>query len=478
MSMASKTKKPKSPSAGSAPETANPGSGDAGVVKRTSAQIRSEEKRALKMSDAEFFKKTIVLAGRSSVRNVVTQTLDSIKARAVQIPDSPQDCLDVCLRTPGAALIVDLNLGADVVFPMLKKIHVEAEGMDRPILLVVQNVTPEIAVAALEYRVGKVMTGQVTVDRMKTQLLQIKTEVTQNFALKRNLAEARAARESGEIGRGIAILESLRDAFPNNPLVTTELAELRIEQEEWTEAEMLLHPLWSAEPPYIRALAGYSRCLMKKGSFDDAIAVLKRGKIMNPFEGERLVALGNILLEVGRTQEADENFSAALALDPGDDRALIGTAKVKLLEEDINAGLRILKETANQRELASVFNAAAIIAIRQERYEHGRDLYRSAMAIMKKTKPILARLVFNLGVAYFKWDKPLESKRCFTAAAKLDPTFDKAKQNAKAMSAKHKDIETKNLVAPEFAEDFAEERVNQAELDDETSSQKSPKKAS
>src|SRR5690606_567596 len=109
-------------------------------------------KRALKLSDAEFFKKAIVLTGRSSVRNVVTQTLDALKARGVQVPDSPQDCLDVCLRNPGAALIVDLNLGAEVVFPMLRQVHVEAEGMDRPIMLVVQNVTPEIAVAALEFR--------------------------------------------------------------------------------------------------------------------------------------------------------------------------------------------------------------------------------------------------------------------------------------------------------------------------------------
>lgn len=381
-------------------------------------------------------KKPIVASTRKGVINIIQQVMEELAAKSVMIQiENAVDAKDALTEQPRSLLFVDWNLGPDVAVQILKQGRSEANGLNlRPILLLIPNVTSEIAAIAMEYSVTKIFAGQITAPSLKEQIGQVRQMIDADQAIADQLESVAEARKSGDKSRVDQILSSLYEQYPNDLRLLVEYAEHLIETNQWVRAEVLLHPLWSREPPYIRALSAYSRCLIKKGSLSDAEGVLKRAKVINPYNVDRLISLGEVLLMSGKAQEAQVNFSEALQFDRGNKDAKAGKAKCQLLQNDINDALNLVKEIATPRELASIFNMAAVIASRDQKYEHSVKLYQTAISLVASDPWLVARLAFNQGLAFHKWDKPQEAREQFDLATKLDPSYAKASRATAALN--------------------------------------------
>ena len=79
-------------------------------------------------------------------------------------------------------------------------------------------------------------------------------------------------------------------------------------------------------------------------------------------------------------------FEEILRLAPELKQAKKGQAKSQLLAGEINEGLNLIRSSLNPREIASVFNTAAIIAIRNGKYPEGLVIYKVAAKHLKATK--------------------------------------------------------------------------------------------
>ena len=95
-----------------------------------------------------------------------------------------------------------------------------------------------------------------------------------------------------------------------------------------------------------------------------------------------LLEIGAAYLEIDRPDQASQAFEEILSLAPELKQAKKGQAKSQLSGE-INEGLNLIRSSLNPREIAAVFNTAAIIAIKNGKYSEG---YRSTKLQQKLSK--------------------------------------------------------------------------------------------
>lgn len=385
------------------------------------------ERELSKAPPKHILNRPIVATSRKMVVSLMQQVMDEmgVKGSLIHV-ENLADASEALTAKPDSLLFVDWNLGGEVAVPILKAGRGEDKLNMRPILLLMPNVTSDSVATAMEYSVTKVFAGQLTAPSLKEKVEQVRKTQETDRVIIRQLKKLAEARKVGDKKLASEIVTVLHGQYPSDLRITVEYAEGLIETENWIQAEVLLHPLWNREPPYLRALSAYSRCLLKKGSSGDAESVLKKAKLINPNDIDRLIELGDVLLMNGKVDEAQQNFSEAMQQDKTNKNAKFGKAKCSLVQDDVNNALHLIQEVASPRELASIFNTAAVMAAREKKFEHAVKLYETAAGLVSTSPWLQARLAFNQGLSFIKWDKPADALKQFELAAKADPTFRKA----------------------------------------------------
>lgn len=372
-------------------------------------------------------KRPIVATSRKNVITMMQQVMEELGVKGgLSHVTTVREALEVLRDQPQSFLFVDWQLGPDVAVQILKAGR-DGEALNlRPVLLLIPNVTAESAATAMEYCVSKVVAGQLTAPGLLEQVEQIRKIQEGDSIINQQLQRLADARRLGDKDLAGEMITTLHELHPNDLRITVEFTEHLIQEERWLQAEKLLQPLCVRDVPYLRALSAYSRCLLKRGARMEAEAVLKKAKLINPFDVERLIELGNVLLINEKVSEAHQNYSDAMKLDRANQEARVGKATCNLLQDEINSALTLLQEKTSPRELASIFNTAAIMASRGDKFEHAVKLYETATRLVEANPWLIARLAYNQGLAFNKWNKPEAARKMFEKAAKADPQFKKA----------------------------------------------------
>jgi tetratricopeptide (TPR) repeat protein len=241
------------------------------------------------------------------------------------------------------------------------------------------------------------------------------------------LSKINIFKKKGDFESAMLILESTLAKVPKSPMVELELAAVYIDSGLWRDAEPLLKRLSLAQPPNLRAQHLYARLLMRRGQFKEAEALLTNCKLLNPFNAPRLVDLGRSIIEQpGRSSEALAIFDQAMRLDPELPEAKMGKTECLLTQGDVDEALELIKGFASPRELASVFNLAAILNIKEKKFSEGIGLYQVALKSIKNDNVAISRLYFNAALGFKSWDKPEDAIKCLKKSIDLDPTFERS----------------------------------------------------
>jgi tetratricopeptide (TPR) repeat protein len=242
-------------------------------------------------------------------------------------------------------------------------------------------------------------------------------------SLRNQLAKVAAIQAASDWDGAEDQLNDLRDDFGNDPRLMAELINNLINQDKWDIALKVATELRQQHPGDIRGMHLYGRCMLKFSRYDDACTVLKAANFFNPFNVDRLIDLGNALLNSDKVALAEESFNSALAIEADSLEAIRGKSKCRLMEGDVNEALSLLRQLSSPRELASVFNDSAIISIRLGRFQVGIQLYRAAIKAVGSTPLVVAKLYFNLGIAFHKTGEIEDAYEAFRTAVLTDPGF-------------------------------------------------------
>lgn len=363
---------------------------------------------------------------RDALLGAVKEVASGLGAGDVLVPKSKEECVERLIKHPDAILVLDWELGSEEVNLVLGAIRTHFRVETRPILLVIPEIEANVIATATEYGVLQVHAGEVSVASIKDCLQALLHDEEATRAIRDVLLKVATARSKDDWTVVTPLLLELYESNKENDRVAVELAENLIYEESWDHAIQVLEPLAATEPPHVRALHLLGRCHLRKGDAPKAIALLERAKLINPHNVDRLIDLGDALLTDDQIEAAKANFSEALALDEGNKDATVGTGKCLLMNGEVNEALTLLKDVSGPRELASIFNTAAVLSMHQGRFEKGMHLYKSAMAALGRNDKLASRLMFNMGLGYKRWHKPEKAIACFEKSLALDPTYVKA----------------------------------------------------
>ncbi len=129
---------------------------------------------------------------------------------------------------------------------------------------------------------------------------------------------------------------NLSDLLSSSPSSIHMLAEYYLLIREPTQAIELLKNFLDPEKKeksaeVLRVLSTMGRALCQAGYFDDALIIFEKLAEKSPKNLKYTINKGDVLLEAGRTTEAQAQYESALNIDPDRKDALNGLAKVHLV---------------------------------------------------------------------------------------------------------------------------------------------------
>jgi tetratricopeptide (TPR) repeat protein len=375
----------------------------------------------------------VVISPRKELVKVAAEYLKIKGVSNVTIPDEG-DRTDAIDRFPKALLIIDWDLGAEEVARVLGHNRRKFPGQLRTIMLVAGQVSEQLVATAAEYSVTQIYTEAINPKNLGGRLASLLIGESMPSELKKGIADIAEARNAGDHKNAFGHAKKLLEKHPTNLRVKCETAECLMNLDEWDKALKLLTGIDKGKPPYLRGIHLLGRCLMKLGRFAEAVQSLETANLFNPHDVERLVDIGNALMQMDRIKEANATLDAAIAIDPDFRPAKLGKGQAQLLDGKVNDALTLLREVSGEVEMASIFNTSAVMSMRQGRHEAGMQLYQAAVKALGRDEKVQARLYFNMGIGFRRWQKPEKALGCFEMALKLDPGFQKAREQALLVS--------------------------------------------
>ena len=258
------------------------------------------------------------------------------------------------------------------------------------------------------------------------------TEINNLFILSRDNPKALAAS-----------MRQLLDQSPKPAPIGMLIGNTLIEKGYLQQAEQLYRYLIARDSDNLRVINSFGRLLYKLGRHDEAAAQLRVATRECGLNIARLCMLGELELENLESDNARKHFQNALAIDEDSAKAKAGLELCKTLTDHVrrHAGAEI------PRSFASMCNTLAVALVRDGEFSKGVTQYKAALQLL--SEPLVrARVMFNLGLAFVRWEKPGDAVRWFEAAAKIaGNSLPKAQQQLDQLLAKGFKVEASSVEA-------------------------------
>lgn len=176
-------------------------------------------------------------------------------------------------------------------------------------------------------------------------------------------------------------------------------------------AEILLQDLVVLDPDCAPALIELGRKKIAAGNLPAATKLLRRAEALAPRNMERLCLLGETQIRSLRSTDAKDTFTDAATIDPKDDRVINGLRIATNMERHMG----VIDLAKMQGSLASMLNAIGVVMVREGKIEEGVGHYTSALRYADNDSDWI-KLGFNLGLAYMRWQKPVDAAAWFKRA--------------------------------------------------------------
>ena len=375
-----------------------------------------------------------VFISRVTVRSVMMRELKNYGIGELKFADSVEECAEDMQANPNSMLVIDWEFGEQKVTRALRAAQGTYRLDTRPIYFLALDVSDRVIAVAGEYNVAQIHTGEISQAQIIKNLDELLVFSLTTPLCQDTFRKVCALRKDGDWKASALMMHELCDAEPRNLRAAVEYGFDLCEAGRVDAAEKWLRDVCKRFPEDLRAKHLLARCAMKKGKFSEAKKLLKEASLISPHNVERLVDLGRVLLGLDQVDEALGQFTEALKLDSDFSEAKVGKAQCDLLRGHVNEAMKLLSQLETPQETASVFNSAAILAVRHQHYKQGFSLYKTACGFLRSDSHLLARVFFNMGVGLLKWGKIEAAIQAFQRAIVLDPSLTKAQHNIGILS--------------------------------------------
>lgn len=307
-------------------------------------------------------------------------------------------------------------------FQKLRKLEIDSLP---DVVMVVEDLSQQMIALSSEYNAVSILTVKNLKDQLEPRLKKLLEGSEIPPQIKAAYTALDQASASGNLSELNKTVSDLYVKFPQNQRIQFEYANLCLRQRNTAEAEEIAKKILAATPGNIRANNIMSRVYMLTGRHKEATVLLSQCDLLSPSNVDRLLLLGDCYLSQGLTSQAKEKYGKVLSIDPNSKDAKKALGTIELSTGDINDALDLLNDVSSEEELASIFNNAAVMAVRDGDIEKGLKLYNNARG-PTKSADLVSKITFNMGLAYKKNHHYKASEICFAESFRLNPANTKA----------------------------------------------------
>ena len=242
-----------------------------------------------------------------------------------------------------------------------------------------------------------------------------------------HLFMGRAARELGRPEAAEELFRQVMALDPRNTEPLLELANLRVMQQRYEEADVYLRRARELRPRDPATFHTVAEALRKQNRYEEAIASYRTALELDPEYAPAHAGLGIALFQWEHYEEAVEAMEKAVALQPelpvaGSLHRFMGIAWQEMGRPEAAAKQYERAVRIDPRDTEAL-DRLAMVRFKQQRYEEALALYRTMIEI----NPDSAQTHSNLGTSYYYLDRPADALRSFERALSLDPTLESAR---------------------------------------------------
>jgi tetratricopeptide (TPR) repeat protein len=217
----------------------------------------------------------------------------------------------------------------------------------------------------------------------------------------------------GSVARAEEILVSLSKRWANNAPILSALAMVKLARQDWSgakevadslrqingdavgAADQILGAALLGRNQYDTAIAAFKSAysavptapidslvgaLLKANRRNEAITFLKAVLAKTPENANALVLLGSVQLSSGATEEARQNFIAAVTMQPKDPRGYLALANFYIVQKNYDEAIKIVRSGEQQRPDATSLQLMMASASEQKAdYESAISAYQNVL---------------------------------------------------------------------------------------------------
>ncbi|MBC7534042.1 MAG: response regulator [Oligoflexus sp.] len=167
---------------------------------------------------------------------------------------------------------------------------------------------------------------------------------------------------------------------------------------EFKLAQKILEGAARLEPHNVTLMTEMAKVHLRLDHPTESLKLLTEANHFSPGNIERLCLMGEAGLDLFQTDKAQEYFKRALQIDEENVTAKQG----KVISHNLAHYLQTVEDAKPlQAQFASTLNLIGITYIKNNQIKNGIEQYHCAMAFIHDL-PTIARIQFNLGLAYFR----------------------------------------------------------------------------
>lgn len=303
-----------------------------------------------------------------------------------------------------------------------------------PLLVIDSPITPVHLARGSEYTFFRIVDKSGHESVLQSSLGALAAEIARPSALRQSFQRIAAAWKNGHEGEVEHILEECYQTFNDDEEVLLEYGSFCLRKGQMVKAEKVFAKLVNKPSQSLRVANFLARVQLKQGDFTGALSILDRANLMSPGNLDRLVLMGDAFRMQGRMTDAEKKYEEALDLDGSFGDAKKGIGLVALSQGEMDRAIDFFRGTCTEEETVGFFNNTAVMAVKRAQFEHAEQLYHTAAGVVATPKT-QAKVHFNLGLMYRRWNRESDAAESFRVALSLDSNFEKAERHLSALSA-------------------------------------------
>ena len=364
-------------------------------------------------------KSVLILEDDVPLAGMLTNELRSIGVRSVDRYENGNQAWKACQKKHYDFIIMDWKVPALSSLALFNRLKQDSYYRNTPIMVMSGFLDKKDFSLLGEFHnasnIEKPFAVKFLINKMQVLLKESRWFVQQESRFKSLVSELERNQELDEN----ELIKVVNEA-PNPVPVAICLAKALREKLKYDLAEsILLKALKYSDNTVL--LSEIGKIYLQKGDNEKAKSFLKRATKKSPDNLERLCNLGDLHLKDLDVEEANEAFHRACSIDNENPIAKSGKVLVNNIEKWMS-GVISIPET-----FAGILNSIGVNMVRSGQFSDGIEHYNSAL-IHVNDEIIKAKLSFNLGLGYLRWNKPQEALDWFQKSKIYCPDFKKAEK--------------------------------------------------